>query len=348
MSNQNKTTSPNRAAVLVKTQEIEIQDWPEPECGPEDVIVEVSAVGLCGSDVHFYKHGQLGDYIATEPLVLGHEVAGVVIEKGARVDCLELGDRVALEPQTPCGNCEPCLNGWYNLCPDVQFMAIPPHHGAFANRVRHTAKYSHKLPNSLSMKEAAMIEPMAVGVWSCHQIELKAGESVLILGGGPIGLISAMVAHAKGAGDITVSNTNPDRIRFLENFPEFNSHDARADPELETVEPVDVVIECCGAPLAVNNALKCIKPRGRIALVGIGGEQYAKVDFWPALQKEATIRGVYRYAHVYPETIKIAAHPDFDVTRVITNSFTLEETDEAMKNALTDKSTIKAVIVPNG
>lgn len=339
-------TRPNRAAVLLSPNHVEMQDWPEPVAGPNDVVVEIAAVGVCGSDVHYFRHGRIGNLVCDRPIVLGHEAAGTVVATGGAVAHLKPGDRVTLEPQRPCGHCEQCWSGAYNLCRDVVFMATPPYHGAFARRVVNPADFTFAIPESLSFEEAALIEPLAVGLWATERLDLKPGSSVLIIGAGPIGLLAGQAAAARGATRIILSDINPARIGLVSRFPRFEAHDAAADPAYETIAEVDAVIECSGAPTAVTRALPRIRPRGGLALVGINPTGVASVDFWPAMERELSIHGVFRYAGMYPRAIALAASGLVDLKSVITHRFGLEETAAALAKASDDPSSIKSVVLP--
>ncbi|KKC35306.1 hypothetical protein WH87_17130 [Devosia epidermidihirudinis] len=338
------TTLPNRAAVLMAPETIEIMDWHEPVCGPDDVVVDIAAVGVCGSDVHYFRHGRIGDTIADKPIVLGHEAAGTVTAIGANVRHLKIGDRVTLEPQRPCGHCEQCWSGAYNLCPDVEFMANPPYHGAFARRVVNPADFTFVVPDHLSFEEAALIEPLAVGFWAVDRLDLQPGTSVLITGAGPIGVLAAQMAAARGAGRIVISDINTARLDVLKRFPRFEAHNAAEDPQLENVEPVDYVIECSGAPGIVDRVLKRIRPRGGLALVGINVHGAGPIDLWPVMAKEITIVGVYRYASIYPRAIALAATGQVDLKALITHRFTLDESAAALGQSAKDMSSLKSVV----
>ena len=337
---------PNRAAVLTAPGVIELQDWPEPVPGPYDVVVDIAAVGVCGSDVHYFRHGRIGTLVADKPIVLGHEAAGTVSAVGSAVSTLEVGDRVTLEPQRPCGHCEQCWSGAYNLCPDVVFMANPPYHGAFARRAVNPADFTFKIPDAMSFEEAALIEPLAVGFWACERIGLGGGSSVLVTGAGPIGLLAAQAARARGAARIVVSDISPERLSTLSRFPFMTAHDAGADPGFGTVADVDSVIECSGAPGIVHRLLPHIRPRGALALVGIAIGAPAPIDLWPAMVRELSIHGVYRYAGVYPRVISLAASGQVDLKAVITHRFGLDDTHAALSQSARDMTSIKSIVVP--
>src|SRR5215208_1148824 len=203
-----------RAAVLHAPGEIRIEERERPSPGPREVLVKITAVGVCGSDVHYYEHGRIGPFVVEAPLVLGHESAGRVVELGEGATRHAVGDRVALEPGVPCGRCRECRAGRYNLCADVRFFATPPVDGAFAEYVTIHEDFAFGLPDSLSDQEGALMEPLSVGVWACRKAEVSAGDRVLVTGAGPIGQLAMQCALAFGATEVTVSDVNPHRLEL--------------------------------------------------------------------------------------------------------------------------------------
>src|SRR5215208_5176364 len=201
-----------KVAVLHAPGQIRIEQRDRPHPGPREVLVQVTAVGVCGSDVHYYEHGRIGPFVVDAPLILGHESAGRVVELGEGATKHAVGNRVALEPGVPCGRCRECRAGRYNLCADVVFFATPPIDGAFAEFVAIHEDFAFGLPDSLSDQEGALMEPLSVGVWACRKAEVSAGDRVLVTGAGPIGLLALQTACAFGATDITVTDVNPHRL----------------------------------------------------------------------------------------------------------------------------------------
>ena len=204
----------NRAAVLHAPGDVRIEDRPMPEPGPLDVLVEIAAVGVCGSDVHYYEHGRIQTRIVRGPHVLGHESAGRVVAVGERVSKHGVGDRVTLEPGLPCGRCRECRTGAYNLCQDVKFLGAPPTDGAFTRYLAMHEDFAHALPDGLSDEAGALMEPLSVALWACERAGVSAGDRVLVTGAGPIGQLSAQVAAARGATEIVVTDVNPHRLEL--------------------------------------------------------------------------------------------------------------------------------------
>ncbi|MCY7419283.1 MAG: alcohol dehydrogenase catalytic domain-containing protein, partial [Chloroflexi bacterium] len=188
----------NRAAVLVDLRTVVLEDRPEPEMGPRDVVVAVRSVGVCGSDVHYYREGRIGDFVVEAPLILGHEAAGVVVAAGELVTRLNVGQRVTIEPGVPDGTCVQCQAGRYNLCPEVRFLATPPVDGAFIERISVPEAFAHPVPDLLSDDAAALIEPLSVAVAACRVAAVGLGSSVLVTGACPIGVLVAQLASCAG------------------------------------------------------------------------------------------------------------------------------------------------------
>src|SRR5215216_7888499 len=248
----------NRAAVLTRPGEIVVEDRPIPEPGPREVLVEIASVGVCGSDIHYYEHGRIGPFVVNAPLILGHESAGRVAAVGDEVTKHAVGDRVTLEPGVPCGRCEQCRAGRYNLCPDVVFFATPPVDGAFTDHVVIHEDFAFALPDSLSDDVGALMEPLSVGIWACRKARVQAGDRVLVTGAGPIGQLVMQVALANGATQVEVSDVNEHRLALAERTGATRAFRA-GDDEPSTA---DVFIECSGHPAALQAGIAALRPAG--------------------------------------------------------------------------------------
>ena len=329
---------PNRSAVLHAAHELVVEDRAVPALGADDVLVKIAAVGICGSDVHYYEHGRIGSYVVDEPMVIGHEAAGTVVDVGADVDRARVGDRVALEPGVPCRNCGQCLTGRYNLCPHVQFFATPPVDGAIAEYVSLASSFAHPVPHGLSLDRAAMAEPVSVGIWACRRAGVTSGDRVLVTGAGPIGLLAAQVARAFGARSVTVTDMSAFRLDVARRL----GMQAQLATEPLTQE-YDVVLECSGAPAAFRSGLAATARAGRVVLVGMGADQMS-FDV-PFLQgREITLTGTFRYANTYPQAIDLIATGAVDVEAVMTHSFDIDHTEDALTLAGREPNSLKAVV----
>jgi L-iditol 2-dehydrogenase len=330
-----------RAAVLSKPGEIRIEQRPTPIPGPDEVLVEVAAVGVCGSDVHYYEHGRIGDFVVESPLVLGHEVSGRIVSVGDRVPRERIGQRVALEPGRACRRCDQCVAGRYNLCRFMQFYGTPPVDGALADYVLAPSDLAFEIPASMTQETAALLEPLSVGIWACEKAGVTAGSSVLIAGAGPIGLVNVQVARALGATRIVVTDVNHERLEVAAGLGATETVLAgqqSAGPEF------DCFIDCSGAAPAIDAGVRAVRPAGTVVLVGMGADVLT-VPFGVLQQKELKLTGTFRYAHTWPTAIAMAAAGYVDLDTLITSRFSLADTEKALQ-ATSQPGQIKAVIVP--
>jgi L-iditol 2-dehydrogenase len=326
-------------ALLTKPHEVAVNPALVPEPGPLQVLVEVAAVGICGSDVHYFDHGRIADFVVREPLVLGHEASGTIRAVGAEVTDRTPGQRVALEPQETCGRCRECLSGRYNLCPQVRFFATPPIHGAFAQYVVLDAIRAHPVPDQLSDEAAALIEPLSVAVWAADKVGVRPGDRVLVVGAGPVGLLCADVARARGAAWVGVSDTNEHRLAVAADRGASQTVNAMVGPLADQIEPVEVILECSGATPAVQGAFSVAAPAARIVLVGMGAPTM-ELPVATIQIKELTVTGTF------PAAIALAASGVVDLDGLVTARFGLEQVAEALSVTKTDPHTLKPVVYP--
>ncbi|WP_135826218.1 NAD(P)-dependent alcohol dehydrogenase [Halorussus ruber] len=338
-----------RTAVLTEPGRLEVEERPEPDPAPDEVLVAVGEVGICGSDLHYYEHGRIGDYVVEEPLVLGHESAGEVAAVGDAVDGLEVGDRVALEPGVPCRRCDFCKRGEYNLCPDVTFMATPPDDGAFAEYVAWPADFAYRLPESVSTREGALCEPLSVGIHAARRGEVGVGDSVLVTGAGPIGLLAMAAARAAGASEVFVS----DVVKAKRQRAAARGADLTIDPrETDLGEAVaaktnssgvDVVIEASGAKSAIAGSLDAVRRGGTVVFVGLAPEAEVPLNVLDIVDSELDVRGSFRYRNTYPAAVDLLADGAVDVEGIVDFAADLDEVDDAFRRAM-DEETVKGMI----
>ncbi len=341
------TTMPSEQtqALLLRQGEIAVKSASVPSPGPLQVLIEVATVGICGSDVHYFDHGRIADFVVREPLVLGHEASGTIRSVGSDVTDRQVGQRVAMEPQETCGRCKQCLAGRYNLCPDVKFFATPPIHGAFAQYVVLDANRAHPVPDSLSDEAAALIEPLSVGIWAAQKAGVQPGDRVLVTGAGPVGLLCADVARARGAAWVGVSDTNEFRLDTAVQRGANQAINALTGPLVEQIEPVDVILECSGAAPAIQGAFAVAAPAARIVLVGMGA---AELELPVALIqiKELVVTGTFRYANAYPAAIALAASGAVDLDGLVTGAYGLAQAADALRVSKSDPHTLKPMVYP--
>jgi L-iditol 2-dehydrogenase len=336
----------NRAAVLHGPGDVRLEDRAIPEPGAREVLVQIAAVGVCGSDVHYYEHGRIGSFVVRQPMVLGHESSGRVVALGPGASKHAVGDRVALEPGVPCGSCRECRAGRYNLCRDVRFFATPPIDGAFANYVTIHEDFAFTLPDSVSDEAGALMEPLSVGVWACQKANVSAGDRVLVTGAGPIGLLAAQCAQAFGATEVTVTDLNPHRLSLAERTGATRTINVR-DVQLEDsgVE-ADALIECSGHPASLNAGIRALRPAGTAVLVGMGPEEEGVVPLALIQNHELWLTGTFRYANTYPTAIALATTGRVNLEAIITGHFALDEAEAALRAGRDDPTAVKLMVVP--
>jgi L-iditol 2-dehydrogenase len=336
-----------RAAVLDSVGVITLRERAMPAPGPHEVLVRVAAVGTCGSDVHYYEHGRIGDFVVEAPLVLGHEPAGTVVGLGSAADRHRLGQRVSIEPGVPDRTCPECLAGRYNLCPRMRFFGTPPIDGAFCEYVVVREDFAYPVPDGLSDDAAALIEPLSVGVWACRKAGVRPGVRVLVTGAGPIGLMCLQAARAFGATEVTVTDVNPHRLRVARDLGATGTVDASQIRLADAgIEP-DVLLECSGFPPAIGEAIRAVRRAGRIVLIGMGGDEIA-LPLAHVQNRELQLTGSFRYANTWPAAIALASSGRVDLDAMVTGHFTLAEVELALTAAARDPVAIKSVVRPNG
>ena len=331
-----------RAAVLKRQDEMALETVAVPRLDPDQVLVKVAAVGVCGSDVHYYEHGRIGDYVVDHPLILGHALSGRIAAVGSAVASDRIGKRVAVEPQRPCRTCKQCKAGRYNLCPDIEFYATPPIDGAFAEYVTIQSDFAYDIPDNVSDEAAALIEPLSVGLWACERAQIKPGSRVLIAGAGPIGIIAAQAARAFGATEIYISDIAEDRLAFALEHGATHALNARTD-STEGLD-VDAFIDASGAPQAVRSGIKAVGPAGRVILVGLGADD-VELPVSYIQNREIWLSGVFRYTNTWPLAIQLIADGKVDLDILVTGRFALADSEQAL-NAGRQAGQLKAVVYP--
>jgi L-iditol 2-dehydrogenase len=340
-----------KVAVMNGIGKMGYEERPIPSPAANEVLVKLEYVGICGSDMHYYESGRIGDYIVKPPFVLGHEPGGTVVEVGTDVKHLKVGDRVALEPGKTCGHCEFCREGKYNLCPDVIFFATPPVDGVFQEYVAHEAGLCFKLPDNVSTLEGALIEPLAVGFHAANQDGAHAGQTAVVFGSGCIGLVSMMALKAEGVSSVTVVDNMQKRLdKALElgatnviNFQNTDTVDAVRS--LTNGRGCDLVIETSGTEAAANQAVQIARKGATIVMVGYGKTGMVNLPMSLALDKELTFKTVFRYRHIYPMAIEAVAAGRVNLKSIVTNTFDFSDIQNAMDKSIADKANIVKAVV---
>lgn len=336
----------NRAAVMYGMRDVRVEDRSVPEPGPGEVLVEIGAVGVCGSDVHYYEEGRIGSFVVEEPMILGHESMGRVVDLGPGATKHAVGERVTLEPGVPDGTCRECRAGRYNLCPNVRFFATPPIDGAFANFVAIHEDFAFAMPENLSDDAGALMEPLSVGIWANWKAGTKAGDHVLVTGAGPIGLVSLQVALAEGATEVTVTDVAPERLELAEKMGATRTMNVAEEPLDEAGIQADALIECSGNPRALGDGIRSVRPAGVAVVVGMGPNEETEVPLAYVQTREVWVTGTFRYANTYPAAIGLAASGKVDLDALVTSRFDLDHAEEALQASRLDAANVKPMVMP--
>jgi L-iditol 2-dehydrogenase len=339
------------AAVLVRPGIVRYEERAVPSLRAGQVLVKMMHCGICGSDVHYYEHGRIGNYIVKEPMVLGHEGAGMIVETCGDACGLAPGDLVTLEPGIPCGQCSFCKTGNYNLCPDVIFFATPPVDGIFQEYVAHPASMCFKLPQGMDTLTGALIEPLAVGFYAAEQGWASVGQSAAILGSGCIGLCTLMALKARGVNRVYVADVFDIRLDKAKELGAAGTVNAARDDtvarilELTDGAGVDLVFETAGSRITTQQTPALVKRGGTIVLVGMAPDSELVFDLGTIVGKQATIRSVFRYRNLYPTCIDAVSRIPLPLSSIVTRTFPFDKIPEAIEYNIKNKSdTVKVVI----
>lgn len=340
-----------KVAVMLGTGKMGFEERDIPKAKDDEVLVKLEYVGICGSDLHYYETGAIGDYVVEPPFVLGHEPGGTVVEVGKNVKHLKVGDGVALEPGKTCGHCEFCKTGRYNLCPDVVFFATPPVDGVFQEYVAHEADLCYKLPDNVSTLEGALIEPLAVGFHAAIQGDAHLGQRAVVMGAGCIGLVSMMALKARGVSEVYVVDIMEKRLEKALELGATGVINGAEEDVLERVKELtdgagmDLVIETAGTEITTRQAIHMAKKGSNIVLVGYSKSGEMTLPMSLVLDKELTFKTVFRYRHIYPMAIDAVAAGKVNLKGIVTDVFGLDEVQKAMDYSVNNKADIvKAVI----
>lgn len=326
-----------QALVLEETKRLSLRDIdPRETLGPRDVRIKIHTVGICGSDVHYYQHGKIGPFIVNEPMILGHEAAGVVVETGRDVKHLKTGDRVCMEPGIPDPNSKASRLGIYNLDPAVRFWATPPVHGVLRPTVVHPADFTFKLPDNVSFAEGAMVEPLAVGMHAANKAQVKPGDIAVVIGAGPIGMVTTLAALAAGCSRVYVADVQQPKLDLAATLVPgavvpVNVKTQNVGNLLREATDgwgADIVFEASGNERACAGVFDPLAPGGRVVFIGMPGAP-VPIDIVAAQVKEARIETIFRYAHVYPRALALMGSGKINLKPLITNRFSFDESVKA-------------------
>ena len=325
--------------VLERKGELSLRDVPlDMTVGPHDVRIAVHTVGVCGSDVHYYTHGKIGPFVVNAPMVLGHEASGTVVEIGAEVRHLTIGDRVCMEPGIPNPASRAAKLGLYNVDPEVTFWATPPVHGCLTPHVVHPAAYTYKLPDHVSFAEGAMVEPFAIGMQAALRARIQPGDVGLVLGAGPIGMMTALAALAGGCAKVLVADLAQPKLDIIGAYPGIETVNIRQTAAADAIAAAtegwgaDVVFECSGAAPALLGVPQLARPGGAVVLVGMPVDP-VPMDIVGLQAKELRVETVFRYANVYDRAIALISAGKVDLKPLISASLPFADSIAAFDRA---------------
>ena len=340
-----------KVAVMTGIGKMGFEERDIPKPAADEVLVKLEYVGICGSDMHYYETGAIGDYVVEPPFVLGHEPGGTVVEVGENVTHLKVGDRVALEPGKTCGKCEFCKEGKYNLCPDVIFFATPPVDGVFQEYVAHEAALCFKLPDNVSTLEGALIEPLAVGFHAAIQGDAHLGQKAVVMGAGCIGLVSMMALKARGVSEVYVVDLMDKRLEKAMELGATGVINGGKEDVVAKIKELtgglgaDLIIETAGSQPTTVQAIHAAKKGSTIVLVGYSKTGEMTLPMSLVLDKELTLKSVFRYRHIYPMAIEAVSQGKVNLKGIVTDIFDLDDVQKAMAYSVNNKADIvKAVI----
>jgi D-xylulose reductase len=327
------------ALVLERAHELSMREIEFPlNVGPSDVKIKIDTVGICGSDVHYYTHGRIGAFAVTSPMILGHEAAGTVVEVGMDVSALKIGDRVCMEPGIPDLSSRASKLGIYNVDPSVVFWATPPVHGCLTPVVVHPAAFTYKLPDSVTFAEAAMVEPFAVGLQAAVKAKIQPGDSAVVIGAGPIGIMVALAALAGGCSQVIVSDLVDGKLEVAARYPGVKTVNIRNETLVDVVTRTtagwgaDIVFEASGAASAYGGIQHLLRPGGCLVAIGMPIEPVL-LDVSSVAAKEIRMETVFRYANVFDRALGMIASKKVDLRPLISATFPFDRSIEAFERA---------------
>lgn len=338
-----------KAAVFHKANEIRIEEKETPSPDAGEVIVEVMAAGICGSDVCFYQEGRIGGTVIKSPLILGHECSGRVAQ--SRSERFEPGDRVVIEPGFPCGTCGFCTTGNYNLCQDMEFLGTYPKDGTFAEYVAAPEDRVFRIPDNMSFQEAALVEPTAVAIQGVRRGRVNLGETVTIIGAGSIGLLVLQVARAAGASRVYMTDLEELRLRKAKSLGADEALNPAKEDAIEKIvelthnQGVDVSLEAVGSGPTINQAIRVARPGGRVVVIGTGKRPELEISVHAMISKELDLVGVWRYLRAFPTALSLISQGSVRPRAIITHELSFERIEEGLSLAAKKGEAIKVVLV---
>jgi D-xylulose reductase len=339
-----------KALVLKEKNKLAILDMAfDEKLGPDDVRIKMHTVGICGSDVHYYTHGKIGNFVVKEPMVLGHEASGTVIEVGKNVKSLKAGDRICMEPGVPDLRSRATMEGMYNLDPAVIFWATPPVHGCLRETVVHPAMFCFKLPDNVSYAEGALVEPLSVGLQAVKKANVKPGDIALVTGCGTIGMVTGLAAMAGGCSKVIITDVIQPKLDLASTYGMVPVNIKKQDlMDLVKKETggwgVDIIFEASGNEAAITGIFQPLCPGGKVVFIGMPVNP-VPLDIVAAQAKEARLETVFRYANIYPRALALLGSGKINVKPLITDRYKFADAIKAFDYAANPQPrSVKTVI----
>ena len=319
-----------------------------------EVTIGIKSTGICGSDVHFWHAGAIGPMVVTAPHILGHESSGEILACHPSVTHLKPGDRVAVEPGLICNSCEPCLTGRYNGCLKMQFLSTPPVDGLLRRYVNHPAIWCHKI-GDMSFENGALLEPLSVALAGIDRAKVALGDSVLICGAGPIGLITLLCCAAAGCEPLVITDIDAGRLKFAKELcPRARTYQVPRDKtppqngeaivQLAGNTPPQVALECSGVESSVSTAIHSVKFGGKVFVIGVGKPEM-QIPFMRLSTQEIDLQFQYRYSNTWPRAIRLLDSGVVDLSRLVTHRFGIEDAERAFETAADPKTGAIKVLI---
>lgn len=339
-----------KALVLKEKNKLAIMDMDiRDTLGPDDVRIKMHTIGICGSDVHYYTHGKIGNFVVKEPMILGHEASGTIIEAGKNVKTLKAGDRVCMEPGVPDLRSRATMEGMYNLDPAVVFWATPPIHGCLRETAVHPAMFTFKLPDNVSYAEGAMVEPLSVGLQAVKKANIKPGDVALVTGCGTIGILAGLAALAGGCSKVIITDVIDPKLKIAASYGMIPVNIIKQNLQ-KVVDDVtggwgvDAIFEASGNEAAIANIFQPLCPGGKVVFIGMPVNP-VPVDIVAAQAKEARMETVFRYANLYPRALALMSSGKIDVKPLVTDKYKFADAIKAYDYAAKpEPRTVKIII----
>ncbi len=343
-----------KAAVLTGLRRVEVRNVPDPDFRNDtDVLVRVAAAGICGSDIHYFKEGKIGDQVVEHPLIVGHECAGTVERAGPAVRNLGPGERVAVDPAIACGACDQCLAGRPNTCRRLLFLGTPGQvSGTFCERIVMPERNCHPLPDTLTFEEGVLVEPLSIALHSLRLAGDPKPSFAAVLGAGPIGLSVLLAARSAGVGTVCVTDKVEERVKIARTWGAAwagnpDREDVVSRMKNQAPDGFDAVFECCGDPAALDQAVDLLQPGGRLAIIGIPAADRVSLDIHRLRRKEISIHNVRRQRACIRDAISLIAAGNTTIRLMATHRFALEDAGKAFDLAAGYRDgVLRAIIYP--